>query len=141
MAGGVADLTKVFDEYLAAVKAKDFKRVVAVFQSSVKQQVLADFESDGQRKSFLESLAEMAPESYQSSGVSPSTNKKMLLRVVAKKNVPPEIQKEQKLPPSSKCRCSSNSRRRAVSGKWDRRASASPRLPRSRAGPRTSRWA
>ena len=44
MAQGVADLTKVFDEYLAAVKAKDFKRVVAVFQNSVKQQVLADFE-------------------------------------------------------------------------------------------------
>jgi hypothetical protein len=36
MAQSPADLTKVFDRYLAAVKARDFQKVVAVYHSEAK---------------------------------------------------------------------------------------------------------
>lgn len=100
MAQSPADLTKVLDQYLAAVKANDFKKVTAVYQSSVKEMVVSQHGgSAGDQKEFLAAMAEMAPDSYEAPTVSPAQGQKILLRIVGKKKVPPAIQKEQKLPP------------------------------------------
>jgi len=99
LAQSPAELTKVFDQYLAAVKANDFKKVTAVYQSSVKEMVLSQYGSAGDQKEFLAALAEMAPDSYEAPTATPSEGQKVLLRVLGKKKVPPAIRKEQKLPP------------------------------------------
>ena len=93
-----ADLTKVFDQYLAAVKAKDFHKVLAVYHSEAKKLVMEEYRSPQEQKAFLEQVAEMSPDGYEAPVVSPAGDK-VLLRVMAKKNVPAAIQKEQKLPP------------------------------------------
>jgi hypothetical protein len=99
MAQSAADLTQVFDQYLAALKANDFQRVTAVYQSLFKQQVLTEYGAAGKQAIFLAAIAEMAPDSYEAATVSPSEGQKVLLRITAKKSVPPEIQKQQNLPP------------------------------------------
>jgi len=99
MAQSPADLTRVFDQYLAALKANDFQKVTAVYQSSFKQQVLTEYGAADKQGIFLSAIAEMAPDSYEAATVSRSEGQKLLLHITAKKNVPPEIQKQQNLPP------------------------------------------
>ena len=99
MAQSPADLTQVFDQYLAAVKAGDFRRVLAVYRTPVREQVLADYASPQAQAEFLEALKEMAPDAYEAPTVAPSSGQAVLLRVMGKKHVPPEIQKQQNLPP------------------------------------------
>jgi hypothetical protein len=59
---------------------------------------MEEYKSPQEQKSFLEQVAEMTPDGYEAPVVSPSGDK-VLLRVMAKKNVPPAVQKQQKLPP------------------------------------------
>ena len=48
---------------------------------------------------FLGALAEMAPDGNDAPTITPAGGEKVLLHVMARKNVPPEIQMQQQLPP------------------------------------------
>ena len=98
----VADLTKIFDAYLAAVKAKDFKAVTALYRASVKRDVLDTYPTAKEQEAFLKSLAEMAPDSISDPTVTPHGSKGALLNFTGAKRVPPDIQKSRKLPPVAK---------------------------------------
>jgi hypothetical protein len=96
-AQSASDLTKVFDQYLAAVKAKDFQKIIALYHSAAKKAVLTDFETPQEQKEFLEQIAEMTPDSYAAPEVSPGGDR-VILRIMAKKNVPPAVRKANNLP-------------------------------------------
>ncbi|MBK5291227.1 MAG: hypothetical protein JJE04_06070 [Acidobacteriia bacterium] len=93
------ELTGVFDEYLAAVKAKDFRKVTALYRGAMKQEILSEYESATDQGGFLEALSEAAPDSYEGATVTRTGDGKILLRLIARKSVPPEMRKEQNLPP------------------------------------------
>jgi hypothetical protein len=98
LAQSAGDLTKVFDQYLAAVRAKDFQKIIALYHAAAKKAVLTDFETPAEQKDFLEQIAEMTPDSYEAPEVRPGGDR-VILQITASKKVPPAIQKENNLPP------------------------------------------
>jgi hypothetical protein len=98
-AQSTGDLTKVLDQYLAAVKAKDFQKIISLYHAAAKKAVLTDFETPEEQKNFLAQIAEMAPDAYAAPEVSTGGDR-VILRIMAKKNIPPAIQKKAKLPPT-----------------------------------------
>jgi hypothetical protein len=97
-AQSAGDLTKVLDQYLAAVKANDFQKIIGVYHSAAKRAVLTDFETPAEQKEFLKQIAEMTPDGYEAPEVSPGGDR-TLLRITARKSVPPAVQKANNLPP------------------------------------------
>jgi len=101
-AQSTADLTKVFDVYLAAVKAKDFASVMSVYRASVRKQVVEIYVTPKQQAEYMKSLAEMAPESFSEARVTANGSTTALLRFMGARPVPADVQKAQKLPPVAK---------------------------------------
>ncbi len=98
MAQSPAELAGVFEQYLAGVKAKDFRKVVSLYRGEMKQEILEEYTTSTDQAGFLEDLAEAAPDSHREPSVSRTGDGKILLRMTASKAVPKELQKEQNLP-------------------------------------------
>ena len=93
------DFTRVYDAYLAAVKKGTFREVSAFFSQELKEQIKT---SDDQQE-FMMMAKFMVPASYEPLFLTMSNGgQKAEAQVIATINVPPDIQKEQKLPPTQR---------------------------------------
>ena len=93
------DFTRVYDAYLAAVKKGTFREVSAFVSQELKEQIKT---SDDQQE-FMMMAKFMVPASYEPLFLTMSNGgQKAEAQVIATINVPPDIQKEQKLPPTQR---------------------------------------
>ena len=93
------DFTRIYDTFLAAVKKGTFREVSAFFTQELKKEIKT---SDDQQE-FMMMAKYMVPVSYQPVFLSMTDEgQKAEVQAVAIMNVPEEVQKEQKLPPTQR---------------------------------------
>lgn len=95
----VQDFTAIYDAYLAAVKTGSYAKVSPFFSREMKSQI----KSAADQKEYMMMSAMMVPAKYEPEFLTFSNNgKKADLQIIVTINVPPEVQKEQKLPPTQR---------------------------------------
>ena len=93
------DFTRIYDSYIAAVKTGSYRNVSSLFSQEMKKE-LADKED---QERFMTFAKAMLPASYEPRFLNLlDGGRKAELQVVATVNVPADVQKERKLPPTER---------------------------------------
>ena len=110
------DFTHIYDAYLAAVKKGTFREVAALFSQNLKKEIKT---SDDQQE-FMMMAKFMVPASYEPVYLSMTNGgQKVELQVIATLNVPEDVQKERKLPPTQRLELILNFVKEGGQWKWD----------------------
>jgi hypothetical protein len=110
------DFTRIYDTYLAAVKKGGFREVSALFSQELKKQI----KTPDDQQEFMMMARYMAPASYEPTFLSMTNGgQKAEVQVIATLNVPEDVQKAQKLPPTQRLELILNFVKEGGQWKWD----------------------
>lgn len=110
------DFTRIYDAYLAAVKTGAFREVSAFFSQELKKEIKT---SDDQQE-YMMMAKFLAPASYEPLFLTMTNGgQKAEVQVIATTNVPEDIQKKQKLPPTQRLELTLNFVKEGGQWKWD----------------------
>src|SRR5437868_579734 len=103
-----ADLRKVYDSYLAAIKARSFPSVLNVMTAEARADLTTQV-PQSERAEFFANAGLMSPYSYQAESVTPGKDGATVsMLIVGHFKIPPDLQKAQKLPPEQKAEVTLN---------------------------------
>ncbi len=112
----VQDFTRLYDAYLAAVKSGSFAKVTALGSRGFRDQL----RDPDEQKRFMTIAQLMAPASYETLFLTMSNGgQKAELQVVTTIQVPEDVQKEQKLPPTQRLELILTFLKEGGQWKWD----------------------
>ena len=92
------DFTKNYEAYLSAVKTGDYRNVLPLLSTELRQEL----KSAGDQKEFMTMQNYLAPATYETAFLTMPSRDKADLQVLATIKIPEDIQKEQKLPPTQR---------------------------------------